>query len=269
MLYSEQDIRRTLAVSLSAYLLYFALFGGAFVGTSVDAPSGEAVDAPAEVAAAVDVAAAPEILPQETHEEPQPEAVIALHVEPQKPSAAEPKSLLGTYQVQRGDTLYWIAGTYGMTVDELKAMNGLTSEVIRPGQILTVSLANIKDYPAGVKLSDQEVKWLAQMIHAEARGEPYIGQVAVGAVILNQLKRPLFPNTLYGVLFQPNAFQPIRNGSFFREPSEKAMRAAHEALMGHDPTNGALYFFNPRQSSDRFMHSRPATVTIGQHRFMN
>ncbi len=255
MQYSEQDIKRALAVSLSAYLLYFALFSGALVGTTIESTVNDPVEASAEATALA------EALPSEES----PTYTAVEHAVDGTPR----QEALGTYQVQRGDTLYWIATAHDMTVDELKALNGLDSEVIRPGQILTVSVATVKEYPVGVKLSDQEVKWLAQMIHAEARGEPYIGQVAVGAVIINRLKSPQFPNTMYGVLFQPNAFQPIRNGSFFREPSEMAMRAAYEALMGHDPTNGALYFFNPRQSNDRWMHSRPATVTIGQHRFMN
>ncbi|MGI6640310.1 MAG: cell wall hydrolase [Limnochordia bacterium] len=261
MQYSEQDIKRTLAVSLSAYLLYFALFSGALVGTGVEATVSEAVEASAEAAAV------PQTLPAE-----EAEAKLALAPDAQEnlqPGEPAQQEALGTYRVQRGDTLYWIAAAHDMTVDELKAINGLESEVIRPGQTLTVSLATVREYPAGVRLSDQEVKWLAQMIYAEARGEPYVGQVAVGAVILNRLKSPKFPNTMYGVLFQQNAFQPISNGSFFREPNERAVRAAQEALMGHDPTNGALFFFNPRQSQDRFMHSRPATVTIGQHRFMN
>ncbi len=115
-----------------------------------------------------------------------------------------------------------------------------------------------------------EVEWLAQMIYAEARGEPYLGQVAVGAVIINRMLSSQFPPIRYGgVLFQSNAFQPIRNGSFYMTPNESARQAALEALSGHDPTGGALYFFNPRQSTDRFMHSRPAQTTIGQHRFTN
>ncbi|HHT69291.1 MAG TPA: LysM peptidoglycan-binding domain-containing protein [Firmicutes bacterium] len=183
-------------------------------------------------------------------------------------SPAQYKSVT-VYQVEPGDSLYWIASTYGITVEELQRLNDLESDVIRVGQRLVVPLDLIKYYPAGVKMSAQEVEWLAQMIHAEARGEPYIGQVAVGAVIINRMLSPQFPNTLRGVLFQRNAFQPIQNGSFYMTPNESARKAALEALNGHDPTGGALFFFNPRQSSDRFMHSRPTKVTIGSHRFTN
>ena len=174
-----------------------------------------------------------------------------------------------TYQVQSGDSLYWIAATYGISVQELQGLNHLDSEAIRVGQRLVVPTDSLNYYPVGVYLSSQEVEWLAQMIHAEARGEPYVGQVAVGAVIINRILSPQFPNTLRGVLFQKNAFQPIRNGSFYMTPNENARRAALEALNGHDPTGGALYFFNPRQSTDRFMHSRPSKITIGSHRFTN
>lgn len=195
---------------------------------------------------------------------PEVVAVALSEYMPQVPTRHQPVTV---YQVESGDSLHWIAATYGISVDELKTMNNLDSDLIRVGQRLVVPLDLVKYYPAGVQLSAQEVEWLAQMIHAEARGEPYLGQVAVGAVIINRMLSSQFPNTLRGVLFQTNAFQPIQNGSFFLAPSQSARQAALEALNGHDPTGGALFFFNPRQSSDRFMHSRPAKVTIGRHRF--
>lgn len=174
----------------------------------------------------------------------------------------------GTYRVARGDSLYWIAERYDTTVAELKQLNQLTSDSIQSSQVLVVPIDTLKEYPVGVSLTDQEVQWIAQMVHAEARGEPYSGQVAVGAVIINRLKSRQFPNTVYEVLFQNNAFQPIRNGQFFVPANESAYRATLEALNGKDPTDGALFFFNPAISNDRFMHARPAVVTIGQHRFM-
>ncbi|NLM69431.1 MAG: LysM peptidoglycan-binding domain-containing protein [Firmicutes bacterium] len=172
-----------------------------------------------------------------------------------------------TYRVVRGDSLYWIAEQFGTTVAELMKLNQLDSTVIHVNQKLLVPAGTLREYPCGLKLTDKEVEWIAQMIHAEARGEPYLGQVAVGAVIINRLKSSQFPNTVRGVLFQEGAFQPIRNGSFYRPANEQAYRAALEALNGHDPTNGALFFFNPKLSNDRFMHSRTPVVTIGQHRF--
>lgn len=173
------------------------------------------------------------------------------------------------YTVEPGDSLYWIAATYGISVEDLQTLNNLGLDVIKVGQRLVVPMDLIKQYPVGVRFSAPEVEWLAQMIHAEARGEPYLGQVAVGAVIINRILSTQFPNTLRGVLFQNNAFQPVRNGSFYSTPNESARKAALEALNGHDPTGGALYFFNPRASEDRFMHSRPTQATIGRHRFTN
>lgn len=171
------------------------------------------------------------------------------------------------YTVEPGDSLYWIASSYGISVKELQRINNLNSEIISTGQRLQVPIDFLKQYPVGLRLSKSEVEWIAQMIYAEARGEPYLGQVAVGAVIINRILSPQFPDTLRGVLFQRNAFQPISNGSFYMTPNENARKAAIEALNGHDPTGGALFFFNPRQSNDRFMHSRPTKMVIGSHRF--
>ncbi len=175
----------------------------------------------------------------------------------------------GLYTVSNGDSLYLIAETYSTTIEKLKYLSGLTSDIIPPGLSIVVPLHSLREYPNGVRLTDKELEWVAQMVHAEARGEPYLGQVAVATVILNRVKSPKFPNTVRGVLFQPNAFQPVRNGTFFRPANDMAHRATLEALYGHDPTNGALFFFNPRISTDRFMHARPAVVTIGEHRFMH
>lgn len=181
--------------------------------------------------------------------------------------SSEPQLSMGTYRVCKGDSLYWIAKRYDTTIHRLKELNNLTTEIIHADQVLIVPADTLKEYPVGVSLTDKEVKWIAQMIHAEARGEPYIGQVAVGAVIINRLKSRKFPNTVYEVLFQENAFQPIRNGTFFTTASDQAYRAALEALNGNDPTNGALYFFNPKISNNKFMHTRTTSITIGQHRF--
>lgn len=184
-----------------------------------------------------------------------------------KPQVSERYQRYHAYRVEPGDSLYWIAGSYGISVGALKTLNDLESDLIRPGQRLLVPLDFLKRYPVGLNFSHQEVEWLAQMIYAEARGEPYLGQVAVAAVIINRILNPLFPNTLRGVLLQNNAFQPMRNGTFYLTANETAKRAALEALNGHDPTGGALYFFNPHLSTDRFMHSRTPLMTIGHHRF--
>ena len=117
-------------------------------------------------------------------------------------------------------------------------------------------------------LSPWELRLLAQMIEAEAGAEPYAGKVAVGAVILNRVRSPLFPDTVEAVIFQPWQFEPILNGWFWREPSPASWRAARDAARGEDPTGGALYFWNPAKSGHQpHLEARPSAGWIGNHRF--
>ncbi|HEY8552679.1 MAG TPA: cell wall hydrolase [Thermaerobacter sp.] len=117
-------------------------------------------------------------------------------------------------------------------------------------------------------LSPRELRLLAQMIEAEAGAEPYVGKVAVGAVILNRVRSPLFPDTVEEVIFQPWQFEPILNGWFWREPSPESWRAARDAARGKDPTGGALYFWNPAKSGHQpHLEARPSAGWIGNHRF--
>lgn len=195
------------------------------------------------------------------------------------------------YAVQPGDTLFYIAQAYGISVDELMSANALGTDLIVPGQRLIVPLgketapadqgsggstdtfaepapqqAAPRQAPAGV--SDYELRLLAQMIEAEAGGEPYTGKVAVGAVILNRVESPLFPDSIEGVLFEPWQFEPVLNGTFWREPSAESWQAAIDAVNGVDPTGGALYFWNPVKSGYQpFLESRPSAGWIGNHRF--
>ncbi len=108
---------------------------------------------------------------------------------------------------------------------------------------------------------------LAQLISGEARGEPYTGQVAVGAVVMNRVKHPSFPNTIAGVIFQPEAFTAVADGQMFLPPSSTAIRAAEDALNGWDPTWGAIYYYNPAKATSSWMWSRPVHLVIGKHRF--
>ncbi len=108
---------------------------------------------------------------------------------------------------------------------------------------------------------------LARLISAEARGEPYVGQVAVGAVVLNRVEHPSFPNSIAGVVYQSGAFSCIADGQFNQPVAESAYRAADDALNGWDPTGGAIYYFNPSTATSAWIWSRPLIVTIGKHRF--
>ena len=115
--------------------------------------------------------------------------------------------------------------------------------------------------------SRDNVYLMAQAIYGEARGEPYIGQVAVGAVIMNRVNHPSFPNTIAGVIFQPGAFTAVTDGQMFMAPGESAMRAAGDALNGWDPSGGAIYYYNPAKTTNNWIYSRPVVKVIGKHRF--
>jgi N-acetylmuramoyl-L-alanine amidase len=112
-----------------------------------------------------------------------------------------------------------------------------------------------------------EVRTLAQCIHGEARGETYTGQVAVGAVILNRVDDPRFPKTISGVIFQPGAFTAVADGQMFLEPGSSALKAARDALNGWDPSGGALYYYNPAKTTNKWIWSRPIIKVIGKHYF--
>ncbi|HZX46587.1 MAG TPA: spore cortex-lytic enzyme [Clostridia bacterium] len=115
--------------------------------------------------------------------------------------------------------------------------------------------------------SRDNVYIIAQAIYGEARGEPYIGQVAVGAVIMNRVNHPSFPNTIPGVIFQPGAFTAVMDGQMFMQPDETALKAARDALNGWDPTGGAIYYYNPAKTTNRWIYSRPVLKVIGKHYF--
>lgn len=119
----------------------------------------------------------------------------------------------------------------------------------------------------GSQQDEGTVYLLARIISAEARGEPYSGQVAVGAVVLNRVEHPSFPNTVAGVIYQPGAFSCLNDGQFDQPISDSAYRAAREALGGADPSGGAIYYFNPATATNAWIWSRPLTTIIGKHRF--
>jgi N-acetylmuramoyl-L-alanine amidase len=116
-------------------------------------------------------------------------------------------------------------------------------------------------------LSQNDMDILARVIYSEARGEPYEGQVAVGAVVMNRIHSNLFPNTIRGVVFQPGAFTSVSDGQFWLTPNREAYQAALDAVRGWDPTYHSLYYFNPQTATSKWIWSRPQTVTIGHHIF--
>lgn len=133
----------------------------------------------------------------------------------------------------------------------------------------TISLFCTRKAEAANNSGTSDVQLLARAINGEARGESYEGQVAVGAVILNRVKSSKFPNTIAGVIYQPGAFTAVSDGQINVPISESStvVKAARDALNGWDPTNGALYYFNPDTATSSWIWSRPLIKTIGKHRF--
>lgn len=115
--------------------------------------------------------------------------------------------------------------------------------------------------------SSSDVELLAKVISAEARGESYEGQVAVGSVILNRVKHPSFPDSISGVVYQKGAFSCVNDSNWYAPVAESSKRAAIDALNGWDPSGGAIYYFNASKTNDAFMHSRPVVKVIGDHKF--
>lgn len=153
------------------------------------------------------------------------------------------------FQKEHGLAVDGIAGP--KTISELKRLTG---------QSVTVGGTSV-----GYKNSD--VSLLAKLVSAEAKGEPYKGQVAVAAVVLNRVQSASFPNSIPDVIYEPGAFSPVANGEIWKEPVSSAVRAANEALNGTDPAYGALFFFNPAKTNNKYIWSRPQIIKIGQHIF--
>lgn len=118
-----------------------------------------------------------------------------------------------------------------------------------------------------INLNDEEIMLLSKLVAGEARGESYEGQVAVAAVVINRVKDSRFPNTLEGVIYQKNAFSVVKNGKINAEPTSSTYRAAQEALYGNDPTNDAIYFWNPDISTCSWINTLNPYLRIGNHVF--
>lgn len=158
-------------------------------------------------------------------------------------------------------------GIYGSATEgAVKAFqneNGLSADGIAGEK--TLSALEITAESNGWSSSDYEL--LARTISAEARGEGYLGQVAVGAVILNRVEHPSFPDTISGVIYQNGAFSCLDDGQFYEPVAESAYSAARDALNGLDPSGGAVYYYNPATATSKWIYSREVITTIGAHVF--
>ncbi|ARP51201.1 MULTISPECIES: spore cortex-lytic enzyme [Caproicibacterium] len=159
------------------------------------------------------------------------------------------KKSVVTFQKQQGITADGIAGK--QTLQAL-GISGGSSAMATGGQ---------------GKYSNNDIKLLATIVSAEARGEPYEGQVAVASVILNRVEHPSFPNTLAGVIYQPGAFSCLTDGGVNAAVSDSAYKAVRDAINGWDPSGGAIYYYNPVKSTSKWIFSRPVITVIGKHRF--
>lgn len=161
-----------------------------------------------------------------------------------------------------------ITGYYGAqtaeAVREFQRLQGLSETGIADDTTLKRLGITIGTIP---EATDANVGLLARIISAEGRGESYIGQVAIGAVICNRIEHPSFPDTLAGVIYQSGAFTALIDGQFNEEVTDSAYSAARDALSGWDPSGGAIYYYNPDKTDNEFIHSRPVIKVIGNHRF--
>lgn len=164
-----------------------------------------------------------------------------------------------------------VDGIYGTktanAVKKFQQKNGLTADGIT-GSATQKALGMSSGGQSGPSANQSgTVELLARVISAEARGEPYSGQVAVGAVILNRVGHPSFPGTIAGVVYQPGAFSCMDDGQIDQPVADSSVRAAREAMNGADPSGGAIYYFNPSTATSNWIWSRPLIKVIGKHRF--
>ena len=148
-----------------------------------------------------------------------------------------------------------------------QSKNGLSVDGIAGPKTLAAMGIFSSSSSSSSNSSSSDLNLLARLVYGEARGEPYTGQVAVAAVVLNRVKSSSFPNSIAGVIYQSGAFSVVNDGQINLTPNETAKKAAQDAINGWDPTYGAIYYFNPNTATNKWIWSRPVTVVIGNHRF--
>ena len=158
------------------------------------------------------------------------------------------------------EAVKWFQRKNGLQIDGIAGKKTLEAMGI-------FNSSNSSNSNSSVSTNSNDLNLLARVIYGEARGEPYTGQVAIGAVVLNRVRNSSFPNTIAGVVYQSGAFDAVSDGQINLTPNSTAKKAAQDALNGWDPTYGAIYYFNPKTATNKWIWSRPMTVTIGNHRF--
>lgn len=173
--------------------------------------------------------------------------------------------------VKSGDSLWEYQQQYNVPYQNIMSANNLKSDLILVGQNLTIPEGQLEkaevQEPTNSGISNSEIDVLASLVRAEALGESMSGKIAVAAVVLNRVDSPEFPDTINGVIFEHNQFSPVANGSINQAADRDSYEAAKAAINGADPSNGAVYFYNPATASDHWIRTRPVTAVIDNHKF--
>ncbi|MDZ7672300.1 MAG: cell wall hydrolase [Halanaerobiales bacterium] len=185
------------------------------------------------------------------------------------PEVNIPPDKIIKYYVDSGDTLYDLAESFNTSVGVIMALNNMDHSIIRSGEKINIPINNLtKRQVLAITVSQSDIEILARTIHGEARGEPYMGQVAVGAVIINRVLSHEFPDNIKDVVYQRSQFTAVADGQINYPPNNTAYRAAKEALGGVDPTMGSLYYYNPKTAENKsWFQTRKFVVSIGEHVF--
>ena len=181
--------------------------------------------------------------------------------------AVQTKLIKWGYLTGRADGIF--GAKTKAAVIKFQRKNGLTADGVigtRTAQALGISLSS-NTSSSSQTTSSTNLNLLARVVYGEARGEPYTGQVAVAAVVLNRVKSSSFPNTVAGVVYQSGAFDCVSDGQINLTPNQSAYNAARDALNGWDPTYGCLFYYNPRTATSKWMLSRTVKLNIGNHAF--
>lgn len=196
---------------------------------------------------------------------------VRINPSQQRPDISDiPEDKIIDYYVGPGDTLYDLARDFSTTIGTILALNNKENNFLRSGEKLRLPVHNLTSHQIlNKRVSRQELNLLARAVYGEARGEPYLGQVAVAAVIINRVLSRQFPNTFAEVIYQQGQFCVVADGQINLTPNQRAYNAARDALEGSDPTNGALYFYNPRTATNTsFFRGRRVITQIGEHLFI-
>ncbi|ASK64268.1 peptidoglycan-binding protein [Virgibacillus phasianinus] len=166
-----------------------------------------------------------------------------------------------SYTVKEGESFWSISHKFDVSLSNLQIANNRSGSLLYAGEMISI--------PNDISYEDKQL--MAQLVHAEAKGEPYAGKVAVATVILNRVDSNKFPDTVEGVVYEREgghyAFTPVKNGAINQPAGAESMKAVNEAIAFKGQGQGSLYFYNPEISTSDWIFSRDVTVTIGNHRF--